>query len=169
MRRAVLAITICCAAFAAFLAAEAALVAARGRGLLSDVKQLALSDDPTRQFLAVQRKYGHRMKLDGCGREGCYYSVHISNGPMSFLRIISYGDLDVSFSVFKDQLDSVGIQYRSVSRNGQDCVVHVQFDGCSGQCRASFTSTRTEYDQHQRTQLSSSGRRRGRKLGRLLI
>jgi hypothetical protein len=138
MRRAAVALFASAIALASFTVAELAAIRSRAENLIFAAKPLTIARDPTAEFPRIERTYGSSVRLKDCDKDGCYYTAHVANGALSFLRVVPYGDLDVTFNIFRGELAFVHIQYRSVDQNGQDCTVHIQLDSCTGTCEREF-------------------------------
>jgi hypothetical protein len=58
---------------------------------LGELKELAVSKNPTAQFEVLRRKYGVRLHpLEGCTQRLCQYEIDLSNQSVAALRIVPY-------------------------------------------------------------------------------
>lgn len=108
-------------------------MARQGRELLETVGSLSESRD----FAAVQRKYGTRLHpLPHCEPGECSYEIVLTNRFFAAVHLATFAEMRARFDVSHGQLTLSLLDYRMAPKNEVGSVVHVQTDyscapGCS--------------------------------------
>lgn len=106
----------------------------QARAVLDDVFTLTAAPDREAAFIALRRKYGNRLMLDGCSGDMCSYHLSVSNRFLSTLVRIPYTELNVRFDLRSKLVSLVMVDYRSALSDRTSPIVHVQTDFCVGRC-----------------------------------
>jgi hypothetical protein len=105
---------------------------------LSDLRELAVSADPTAAFESIRQKYGSELHPLGCDRQTCQHELSLSNRNISAFRVVPYTELDIWFTAYEGSLVRVMVEYRTALNSSQSPVLHVQQDMCAHGCGVRF-------------------------------
>jgi hypothetical protein len=106
----------------------------QARAVLDDVFTLTAAPDRETAFIALKRKYGNRLMLEGCWGDSCSYHLSVSNRFLSTLVRIPYTELNVRFDLRGKLVTLVMVDYRSAFSDRTSPIIHVQTDFCAGRC-----------------------------------
>jgi len=98
------------------------------RSLLDDVSALSSAPDPDAAFIALQHKYGNRMKPVESLPWTRSYEVTVSNHLLSTIFRMPYTELNIRFDVHGTSPVVVMMEYRSAQPSRQSPIVTVQTD-----------------------------------------
>jgi len=105
---------------------------------LSEVRELAVSANPTAAFESLRQKYGSELLPLGCDRQTCQYELSLSNRNISAFRIVPFTELNIWFTVYQGSLAWAMVEYRSALNSPHRPVVHVQEGMCAHGCGVRF-------------------------------
>ena len=107
--------------------------------MLSELRGLGTSHDPTTGFQKLQQKYGSKLHpIEGCAPQDCEYEITFWNKAVSAFRVVPYAEMNVWFEVYKGSLVFALLEYRTALRGPNSPVVHVQQGMCGQGCGVRF-------------------------------
>lgn len=113
-----------------FLAISRAYVVHRAIELIADVERLDQAPNPTAAALSLTKKYHRYLVGTTCDHEGCQYLFVLTNRPLSILRLARQAQMEVNLTVYRTQLDFVGMSLTSRVFRENSPIVYVQEDFC---------------------------------------
>jgi hypothetical protein len=125
-------VAVCAAVFlfVGFAAISRAYVVHRASELIADMQGLDKASDPTAAALSFTKKYRRYLVETTCDHEACQYRFVLTNRPVSILHLAKQAQIEATVTVYRGQLDFVGMSLTSSVFRENSPVVYVQEDFC---------------------------------------
>ena len=98
--------------------------------LLEDLKQLDTNADTWKAAHTFREKHRNLLMHEECTGDLCAWEFQINNWPLSKARLVPRAQLQVSVTLFRHKLNTVGVDYTSSVFQHDSPIVHVQEDFC---------------------------------------
>lgn len=102
----------------------------RATALVDDIQNVDRAPDPSVLARALMQKYRKHLVTTNCEADSCQYVFLFSNHLISAFHLAPRSEIEVCFSIFKNSLDAIHVQYTSAVFKTNSPTVHVQEDFC---------------------------------------
>jgi len=125
-------VAVCAAAlaFIGFVTISRAYVVHRAKELIADMQGLDKAPDSTAAALSFTKKYHTYLAETTCDREACQYRFVLTNRPVSLLHLAKQAQIEALVTIYRAQLDFVGVSLTSSVFRQNSPIVYVQESFC---------------------------------------